>query len=136
MGASVIGLSKFVKTLSICIKPGGTLVALVKPQFEASRDVVSKGEGVVTGEVDRQAWLVAMTDMKATLHNAVVAAAMLNGISKQLKTGVQAGADGKLYFRNSHNNGVAMLYKADANGMNPTIVGAQAMLMGAEITNF
>lgn len=74
MDASVIGLSKFVEALSVCIKPGGTLVALVKPQFEASRDVVSKGKGVVTGEVDRQAWLVALTDMKATLHNAVVAA--------------------------------------------------------------
>ena len=66
----------------------------------------------------------------------VIDAAMLNSSNKQVKTGVQAGADGKLYFRSSHNNGVAMLYKADANGMNPTIVGAQTMLMGAEITNF
>ena len=53
--ASFIGLSKLADVLSACIKPGGTLVALVKPQFEAGREAVCKGNGVVTDEVDRQA---------------------------------------------------------------------------------
>ena len=53
--ASFIGLSKLADALSACIKPSGTLVALVKPQFEAGREIVSKGKGVVTDEGDRQA---------------------------------------------------------------------------------
>ncbi len=89
--------------------------------------------GMVDGVVNLY---VTDTAAMAPALTPVIDVALLNGSSKQVKTGVQFGADGKLYFRSSHNNGVAMLYKADANGMNPTIVGAQAMLMGAEITNF
>ena len=51
--ASFIGLSKLAGALAACTRPGGTLVALVKPQFEAGREIVSKGKGVVHDEDDR-----------------------------------------------------------------------------------
>jgi len=52
--ASFIGLGKLAEALAVCTKPSGTLVALVKPQFEAGREIVSKGKGVVTDDGDRQ----------------------------------------------------------------------------------
>ncbi len=52
--ASFIGLAKLVEALAVCTEPGGTLVALVKPQFEAGREVVSKGKGVVRDDDERQ----------------------------------------------------------------------------------
>lgn len=52
--ASFIGLAKLVDALAVCTEPGGALVALVKPQFEAGREVVNKGKGVVRDDEERQ----------------------------------------------------------------------------------
>lgn len=45
--ASFIGLGKLVEAIARCTKPGGELVALVKPQFEVGRAEASRGKGVV-----------------------------------------------------------------------------------------
>ena len=51
--ASFIGLAKVLGPALRLAKPGGKLVALVKPQFEAGRDEVGKG-GVVRDKAVRQ----------------------------------------------------------------------------------
>jgi 23S rRNA (cytidine1920-2'-O)/16S rRNA (cytidine1409-2'-O)-methyltransferase len=45
--ASFIGLSKLVAALARCVREGGQLLALVKPQFEVGRAEASRGRGVV-----------------------------------------------------------------------------------------
>lgn len=45
--ASFIGLAKLLEAIARCTRPGGELVALVKPQFEVGRDEASKTRGVV-----------------------------------------------------------------------------------------
>ncbi len=45
--ASFIGLGKLAEALSRCVRDEGTLVALIKPQFEAGRAEVSRGRGVI-----------------------------------------------------------------------------------------
>lgn len=53
--ASFIGLGKLVEAIARLLRPGGELVALVKPQFEAGRAAVSKGRGVIRDETVRAA---------------------------------------------------------------------------------
>jgi 23S rRNA (cytidine1920-2'-O)/16S rRNA (cytidine1409-2'-O)-methyltransferase len=53
--ASFIGLDKLLPAIARSLRPGGELVALVKPQFEAGRDAVSKGRGVIRDEAVREA---------------------------------------------------------------------------------
>ena len=45
--ASFIGLGKLLPALSRMVRKGGALVALVKPQFEAGKEAVSRGRGVI-----------------------------------------------------------------------------------------
>ena len=45
--ASFIGLGKLMPAIALCTRPGGQLVALVKPQFEVGREEASRGRGVV-----------------------------------------------------------------------------------------
>jgi len=45
--ASFIGLGKLAAAIARCTRPGGELVALVKPQFEVGREEASKTRGVV-----------------------------------------------------------------------------------------
>jgi 23S rRNA (cytidine1920-2'-O)/16S rRNA (cytidine1409-2'-O)-methyltransferase len=45
--ASFIGLGKLASALSACTKPGGALVALVKPQFEVGKEEAARSHGVV-----------------------------------------------------------------------------------------
>jgi 23S rRNA (cytidine1920-2'-O)/16S rRNA (cytidine1409-2'-O)-methyltransferase len=52
--ASFIGLGKLVDAIARCTRPGGVLVALVKPQFEVGREVASKTRGVVRDEAIRR----------------------------------------------------------------------------------
>jgi 23S rRNA (cytidine1920-2'-O)/16S rRNA (cytidine1409-2'-O)-methyltransferase len=45
--ASFIGIAKLIGAIARIVRPGGTLVALVKPQFEAGREAASRGRGVI-----------------------------------------------------------------------------------------
>lgn len=45
--ASFIGLGKLADAIARCTRPGGEVVALVKPQFEVGREEASRGKGVV-----------------------------------------------------------------------------------------
>lgn len=67
---------------------------------------------------------------------AVVDPMLLNASTKAVKTGVQVGADGKIYFRSSHDTAMTYLYKADGDGKNVMAVAATASVTNAEITNF
>lgn len=51
--ASFIGIGKLVSALARLLPEGGELVALVKPQFEAGREAVSRGRGVIRDEATR-----------------------------------------------------------------------------------
>ncbi len=53
--ASFIGLGKLLGAISRCTKPGGLLIALVKPQFEVGRTEASRNKGVVRDECTRNA---------------------------------------------------------------------------------
>lgn len=53
--ASFIGIEKLLPAIAGVLRPGGDLVALVKPQFQAGRDVVSRGKGVVRDAAAREA---------------------------------------------------------------------------------
>lgn len=53
--ASFIGLDKLANALASFVVPGGQLVALVKPQFEAGREAVKQGRGVIRDEAVRLA---------------------------------------------------------------------------------
>ncbi len=52
--ASFIGLDKLLDAIVRCTKPGGALLALIKPQFESGREEVAKGRGVISDPVVRQ----------------------------------------------------------------------------------
>jgi 23S rRNA (cytidine1920-2'-O)/16S rRNA (cytidine1409-2'-O)-methyltransferase len=51
--ASFIGLGKLLDAIHRIVKPAGELVALIKPQFEAGKEEVSKGRGVIRDETVR-----------------------------------------------------------------------------------
>jgi 23S rRNA (cytidine1920-2'-O)/16S rRNA (cytidine1409-2'-O)-methyltransferase len=45
--ASFIGIGKLIDAIARIIGPSGSLVALIKPQFEAGREAASRGRGVI-----------------------------------------------------------------------------------------
>ncbi len=51
--ASFIGIGKLIGAVARVLPLGGTLVALVKPQFEAGREAASRGRGVIRDEETR-----------------------------------------------------------------------------------
>jgi len=51
--ASFIGLGKLVPALARCVREGGELVALIKPQFEVGRAEATRGRGVVRDDAAR-----------------------------------------------------------------------------------
>lgn len=64
--ASFIGLGALMPAIARVLPPGGELCALVKPQFEAGREVVQRGRGVVRDEADRAAAIAkARADVEA-----------------------------------------------------------------------
>ncbi len=65
--ASFIGLGKLADALARCTRDGGTLVALVKPQFEVGHAEASRGKGVVRDEAVRAG---AIADARADLERA------------------------------------------------------------------
>jgi 23S rRNA (cytidine1920-2'-O)/16S rRNA (cytidine1409-2'-O)-methyltransferase len=65
--ASFIGIGKLIGAIAAVLRPGGDLVALVKPQFEAGREAVSRGRGVIRDEATRAA---AIADARSAIEGA------------------------------------------------------------------
>lgn len=64
--ASFIGLGHLAPAVARTLHAGGWLCALIKPQFEAGREAVRRGKGVVRDEGERQAAIAsARTDVEA-----------------------------------------------------------------------
>jgi 23S rRNA (cytidine1920-2'-O)/16S rRNA (cytidine1409-2'-O)-methyltransferase len=63
--ASFIGLAKLAGALALCTRLGGTLVALVKPQFEVGKAEASRGKGVVR---DARVRAAAIADARAAVE--------------------------------------------------------------------
>ncbi|MGZ4705691.1 MAG: TlyA family RNA methyltransferase [Acidimicrobiales bacterium] len=57
---SFISLRLVLDALFAALRPGGSLVALVKPQFEAGRQVVARGRGIVT---DPEVWRTVLDEV-------------------------------------------------------------------------
>jgi 23S rRNA (cytidine1920-2'-O)/16S rRNA (cytidine1409-2'-O)-methyltransferase len=53
--ASFIGIGKLIDSIARVLRPGGELVALIKPQFEAGRRAAARGRGVIRDEATRLA---------------------------------------------------------------------------------
>ena len=54
MDVSFISLKTVLPAVWPCLRPGGTLIALVKPQFEAGKAEVSKGRGIIRDDAVRE----------------------------------------------------------------------------------
>jgi 23S rRNA (cytidine1920-2'-O)/16S rRNA (cytidine1409-2'-O)-methyltransferase len=65
--ASFIGIGKLIGAIARVLSPGGELVALVKPQFEAGREAASRGRGVIRDEATR---LAAIAEARAAIEAA------------------------------------------------------------------
>ncbi|MCC6523623.1 MAG: TlyA family RNA methyltransferase, partial [Polyangiaceae bacterium] len=72
--ASFISLGKLLPALAALLEPGGELVALVKPQFEAGRKEVARGRGVIRDPATREAAIATATDALGASGFALVAA--------------------------------------------------------------
>jgi 23S rRNA (cytidine1920-2'-O)/16S rRNA (cytidine1409-2'-O)-methyltransferase len=79
---SFISLTTVMGVLVACVCPGGWLVVLVKPQFEAGRQEVSRARGVVT---DPAAWARAIESVVRAAGEA--GAAMMGAAVSPLKGG-------------------------------------------------
>lgn len=85
---SFISLTKVMDVLVRSCAPGGWIVVLVKPQFEAPREEVSRGRGVIT---DPAEWTAAVVRV---VHSARTAGAELVG----LRVSPLRGAEGNVEF--------------------------------------
>ncbi len=59
--ASFISIGKLIEAIASMLRAGGELVALVKPQFEAGREAVSRGGGVIRDSQERDAAIAGAT---------------------------------------------------------------------------
>ena len=85
---SFISLTKVAEVLAGCVVPGGWLVLLVKPQFEAGRREVSRGRGIIS---DPEEWSGAV--------ERVVEAFAAHGVAlEDLVVSPLRGADGNVEF--------------------------------------
>ena len=69
---SFISLRLVAPALLACARPGGDLVLLVKPQFEASRQEAAKGRGVIRDDAVRARVLDEVTAALAGLGAAIM----------------------------------------------------------------
>lgn len=79
---SFISLTAVMDVLVACVRPGGWLVVLVKPQFEAGRQEASRARGVVT---DPEVWARAIESVVGAARGA--GAAMMGAVVSPLKGG-------------------------------------------------
>ncbi|MES2693545.1 MAG: TlyA family RNA methyltransferase [Verrucomicrobiota bacterium] len=90
MDLSFISLKSVLPAVWPRLRVGGTLVALVKPQFEAGKAEVDKGRGVIRDAAVQEATLAAVRDFAlANLRDATLVGTMDSPIS---------GADGNREF--------------------------------------
>jgi 23S rRNA (cytidine1920-2'-O)/16S rRNA (cytidine1409-2'-O)-methyltransferase len=85
---SFISLTKVADVLACCVVPGGWLVLLVKPQFEAGRREVSRGRGIIS---DPEEWAGAVERVVGAF--AEVGVAIEDVVVSPLR-----GADGNVEF--------------------------------------
>ena len=71
MDLSFISLKAVLPAVWPLLRPGGTLVALVKPQFEAGKSEVDKGRGVIRDPAVQEATLASVRDFALTQLSAV-----------------------------------------------------------------
>jgi 23S rRNA (cytidine1920-2'-O)/16S rRNA (cytidine1409-2'-O)-methyltransferase len=77
MDLSFISLRTVLPAVWPLLRPGGTLVALVKPQFEAGKAEADKGRGVIRDRAVQEAALASVRDFAATrLPGALVVGTM------------------------------------------------------------
>jgi 23S rRNA (cytidine1920-2'-O)/16S rRNA (cytidine1409-2'-O)-methyltransferase len=86
MDLSFISLRAVLPAVWPCLRPGGTLVALVKPQFEAGKAEADKGRGVIRDPAVRAAALAAVRDFALS---ALAGARLVGTLDSPI-----AGADG------------------------------------------
>lgn len=63
---SFISLMKILPPVAPLLKPEGTIVALIKPQFEAGKEEVDKGRGVITDAAIHERVLTELRDFVST----------------------------------------------------------------------
>jgi 23S rRNA (cytidine1920-2'-O)/16S rRNA (cytidine1409-2'-O)-methyltransferase len=85
---SFISLRTVAPALCALAAPGADLIALIKPQFEAGRDVVSKGRGVVR---DPEVW-------EQVIRDVVAAFGELNAARMDVMESPVTGAEGNVEF--------------------------------------
>jgi 23S rRNA (cytidine1920-2'-O)/16S rRNA (cytidine1409-2'-O)-methyltransferase len=90
MDLSFISLKAVLPAVWPCLRSGGTLIALVKPQFEAGKTEVDKGRGVIRNPAVQEATLTGVRDFAlATLPGATLLGSLDSPIT---------GADGNREF--------------------------------------
>jgi len=90
MDLSFISLKSVLPAAWALLRKGGTLVALVKPQFEAGKAEADKGRGVIRDEKVRSATLASVRDFAATQ---LPGASVVGSIDSPIE-----GADGNREF--------------------------------------
>jgi 23S rRNA (cytidine1920-2'-O)/16S rRNA (cytidine1409-2'-O)-methyltransferase len=89
MDLSFISLTAVLPAVWPLLVNGGTLIALVKPQFEAGKAEVDKGHGVIRDAAVQEAALTRVRDFAASLAGAAILGAIDSPIT---------GADGNREF--------------------------------------
>lgn len=97
MDLSFISLRAVLPAVWLVLRPGGTLVALVKPQFEAGKAEVDKGRGVIRDTAVQDAVLVGIRDFALT----TLAGAVLVGTMDSPITGTDGNREFLLCLRRS-----------------------------------
>ena len=90
MDLSFISLKSVLPAVWPCLRAGGTLIALVKPQFEAGKTEVDKGRGVIRNPAVQQATLDSVRDFALA---ALPGARLLGTLESPI-----TGADGNREF--------------------------------------
>jgi 23S rRNA (cytidine1920-2'-O)/16S rRNA (cytidine1409-2'-O)-methyltransferase len=90
---SFISLRTVLPALLACAQPAADLVLLVKPQFEAGRQAVSRGRGVIR---DAELWRRALVDVAAA---ALAGGATVRGAVPSPLTGAEGNVEFLLHLR-------------------------------------